>query len=564
MMRKGLVELFAISVLAGCGPAPTPDGPDAATAPVRAPLVQMPFAKGTSHLCPQGVESDREHTGAGRFGVDLAARFVGEDVLAPVTGTAYVHTDGRHGRHVNIDVGGRYVTVGFLRAAYATDGDTVVVGEVIGRAGVPHGRGGGVHLALYRGDASAPAGNGTPLPLARLMTRDRSMGKSFAEYAGEELICGGAGDPIVGHHYESATIGVLRHPPGTLIRSADDPDVYLIRANFTKARIADSAVFRASGYADAQIVIVSGEEMDCYDEAKEITRSVPAPAPPRLRDGKLVKEIGLPASYVVSGGSAWPIRYWEVFLLAGYDPAQVTEIPAGTLAGRVEAIGDCERADRCLDAEFLSVCAHAVRDIPEETDAGTPPDVREPDRPAPVPTAPDPPPAPPAPPPRSPPDAGPGAAPDALDRDAYGVQDAARGSSSPNSDTWVWRGEGARLCLHARYFFPMGASRATLHIWSGPIVTGTTGPVAQKEDGRFCWDFSERPPGAYRFWSDVAHPDCALDDWCRSDGKGGNGALYYEAPMASPEERKWLACQDTGCDGAARWDGSRWDPAGNR
>ncbi len=129
--------------------------------------------------------------------------------------------------------------------------------------------------------------------------------------------------------------------------------------------------------------------------------------------------------------------------------------------------------------------------------------------------------------------------------------------------TWVWMGDGTKLCLNAVYFMPRSATRAVLRTWTGPYVTGTNaGPVTGKDaQNRFCWDFVGMPAGIYRLWADVPATTCANTDFCGDDGMGGDGAQYGTAPNATATERKWLYCLDTGCDGYAVFNGTAWIPA---
>ena len=85
---------------------------------------------------------------------------------------------------------------------------------------------------------------------------------------------------------------------------------------------------------------------------------------------------------------------------------------------------------------------------------------------------------------------------------------------------------------------------------------------ATRTEDRYCWDFSDKSPGIYRFWADAADPACA-DDVCPHDADDSNGALYYDAPAVTGAPRKWLYCLNTGCDGMGYWDGSGWTPMGN-
>ena len=127
--------------------------------------------------------------------------------------------------------------------------------------------------------------------------------------------------------------------------------------------------------------------------------------------------------------------------------------------------------------------------------------------------------------------------------------------------TWVWVGDGAKICLNAVYFMPQAATRAVLRTWSGPYITGLNGgPVTGKDNqNRFCWDFTGMQAGVYTFWADVPAASCAATDFCTDDGITGDGAQYGLATNATAAEHKWLQCvPTTGCDGYAAFNGTAW------
>lgn len=521
--------------LFGCGDARTDK--TTADATVKEPLVQLPFIRGTSHACVEGEESDVVHTlRENKYDIDFAST-AGADVVAPVSGTAYTHGGTRFGKHVNIDIGnGEYVVVGFMGKIVVADGAQVAAGQIIGASGSVHGRENGVHIGLHSGDSDEAAAQGESLPIARLLTRDIGTVDGFGEVSGASLVCANAS--IVGHRYESASSTVFRHVPGTLIKTAASPKVYRVNADMSASWIVDEEVFSGSGFADAMIVPISDAELTCYARGPDIETPLERTTS-GMADGSLVKEDGIPDVYVVSAGVAWPIMFWDVFLIAAYDVSQVIEIPAGTLHERVSGVGSCETGEHCLDLEFLGVCGAGGTDaLAPETQSGVDAGVTadggagsmydaQLDQPRSDPEIPVEPPT----------DAGI----DSL------VSDRADATNDVFSEdvlvssgidlSWVYRSESHNICLNARYF--VGGTKAVFLIWTGPNADARNGPVSSRREERFCWDFSGKPSGVYRFWADVPDGVCA-ENVCPRDAVDGNGAQYGDAPLIQRPERDWL------------------------
>lgn len=158
----------------------------------------------------------------------------------------------------------------------------------------------------------------------------------------------------------TAATNVTRHLPGTAITTASGKYVYLVQSDGTAAPFASASLAAASGYPAAMIITVTAAELYCYGSGDAITAALPAPSAGRLREGALVKEKGKTDTYAVSDGVAWPIRNGTVFSSAGYDFANVTELAAGSLAGKVDAVGNCVQGVACLDEEYLVSCAKEV------------------------------------------------------------------------------------------------------------------------------------------------------------------------------------------------------------
>lgn len=166
---------------------------------------------------------------------------------------------------------------------------------------------------------------------------------------------------------------VTRHLPGTAITTANGKYTYLVQSDGSIAPFASSLLVTASGYTEAMVVTVSAAELYCYGSGDTITTKLPAPASGKLRDGALVKEKGKSDTYVISDGVAWPIRNGTVFSSSGYDFDNVVELPAGSLVGKVEAVGNCVEGIACLDEEYLASCAKEIVGdlVPPVTDTST-------------------------------------------------------------------------------------------------------------------------------------------------------------------------------------------------
>jgi len=156
---------------------------------------------------------------------------------------------------------------------------------------------------------------------------------------------------------QRSAINVTRHLPGTAITTATGKYVYLVQDNGTAAPFASAALATASGYDPTMVITVSAAELYCYGRSDQITTALPAPASGKLRDGALVKEKGKTDIYAVSEGVAWPIESGAVFVEAGYDWNNIVEIAIGTLANKVDDVGDCLVGLFCLDEAYLLTCS---------------------------------------------------------------------------------------------------------------------------------------------------------------------------------------------------------------
>ncbi len=415
----------------------------------------------------------------------------------------------------------------------------------------------------------------------------------------------------------AAALGVTRHLPGTVITTATGKYAYLVRSNGTVSPFASASLATASGYAASMIITVSVDELYCYGRGDQITAALPPPPSGMLADGTIVKESGKSTIYIVSDGVAWSTINETTFKAAGYNYETLVTLSAGTLASKVDAVGNCGEGIACLDSNYLYSCAQddpivTVTPITTPVITVTPTVTATTVATAPVTTT-----------MTSTPvvivtptvsatsittstpiatatattitvieptptvvtttvaTATPTATATATATatvttptvtvtptvtatvTATSVATSTVTSTSPPTTvdlTWVYAASGTKLCLNADYF--AGGDKAVLLIWSGPGADAASGPVAMQSGDRFCWDFMNRQKGLYTFWADEPEASCGADI-CPRDTIPGNGAQYMTAPKATAEARKWLHCETTGCDGMAYWDGTALSPMGD-
>ncbi|MCX6715189.1 MAG: M23 family metallopeptidase [Candidatus Uhrbacteria bacterium] len=176
------------------------------------PIIQMPFAAGHVSQCTQGAYGQSSHHSTSTmYDIDFdTSNTSKEELRAPVSGVAYVHTEDaskNFGYHVNIDLGnGTYVILGHMADIAAKNGEPVVAGQFVGHEGCTgYCSGDHVHVGLHMGDARKMGEFGASIPV-RYMLADKNL-KSRAEAIDcTSLVCGikSLGDPVNGHMYISA------------------------------------------------------------------------------------------------------------------------------------------------------------------------------------------------------------------------------------------------------------------------------------------------------------------------------------------------------------------------
>lgn len=236
-------------------------------------VADLPFEKGKALQCVQGAGGSYSHLGTSTlhdldFDTSNTER---EEIYAPVSGIARVHAESataNFGYHVNIDLGnGSYVVVAHFDEVFVKDGAEVAAGQLLGYEGCTGAcTGDHIHMGRHEGDASLKAEYGTSVPLS-YRAADATGDGAEATIAGDDFVC----DLPGGHSYRSSLPVALWHPNGTLVKSGDDAKVFRLDAG-AKRWIASEAVFASYGYDFEDIVLVSDEELGCYEPGSDIAQ----------------------------------------------------------------------------------------------------------------------------------------------------------------------------------------------------------------------------------------------------------------------------------------------------
>ncbi len=328
-------------------------------------IIDLPFEAGYEALCTQGAHGEYSHASEStEYDIDLDTPNDSVDlVYAPVGGVAYVHMDSaskNFGYHVNIDRDdGTYVILGHLSDIYVEDGVEVAAGQIVGTEGCTgYCSGDHVHFGLHSGDAASPGERATSIKVSYLVD-DVTAGEEGEVYTSEEMICDLEGG---GHRYRSLLTTPTWHPNGSLVKTPWDEEVFLIE-NGTKRWITDQDVFWSLGYSFEDVALISGTELNCYDQGDDVatadevpTAYTSADGTVTLHEGELVKESSESDVYVISEGVAMPIESWDVLLKLGWGERPITTIDDGTIEEIVGAVGSCAADIWCLDHDLLEAC----------------------------------------------------------------------------------------------------------------------------------------------------------------------------------------------------------------
>ncbi len=242
------------------------------------PIIQMPFQSGKSSQCVQGAGGSFSHDNAAtKYDIDFdTSNTTKEELFSPVSGTAYVHMEDaskNFGNHVCIDLGnGSYVILGHMSDIHVTNGQPVSVGQLLGHEGCTgYCSGDHVHVGLHKGDAKLMGQFGVSIPVNYLLG-DKTSSSAAKAIPSSSLVCGlkSFGDAVDGHFYTSTLPVSLWHPEGTLIKTSVGSKVYLVEKGNTFSWIQNETAFTSRGYDFKKVVLVSEEEIPCYDPGVDI------------------------------------------------------------------------------------------------------------------------------------------------------------------------------------------------------------------------------------------------------------------------------------------------------
>lgn len=226
-------------------------------------MSELPFEMGYSVLCSQGTESWPSHNATStKFDVDLDTpndRDV--PVFAPVSGRAYVfdgNPDSGFGIHVNLDLGdGTYLILAHLDAVFVDNESEVAAGQLLGFEGTTgNSSGDHLHFGRHAGDASLDGVYGESFDGLILNMDD---GRYHVQLMTSDMLC----DLPGGETYTSLLLTPLWHPNGSLVKTPDDPTVYLIEQNGLTPLLTEDA-FVSRNYDYSQVALITDTERTCY------------------------------------------------------------------------------------------------------------------------------------------------------------------------------------------------------------------------------------------------------------------------------------------------------------
>lgn len=407
-------------------------------------VVDLPFAEGEGGRCTQGVGGSYSHDGTSTlYAVDIdTPNDAEQELYVPAGGTAYVHTESAtsgFGYHVRVDVGdGRSVVIAHLSEVLVADGEEVAAGQLLGYEGCTGAcTGDHVHVGMLEGDPADMAQFGTSVEAFFRAADMDAEDMELAAVAGSDFVCG----TDSGHVYASGLPVARWHPDGTLVKVPNDPKTYRVEGGAAR-HIANESTFWSHGFDFDDLALISDEELAClgtgdaidaegeidvaYDadetawllvtdtdgarwkqrvpsDAREHvlaswgtsgdalatngelsendlgrydTRSGTAP----FRDGAILKESSRSDVYVVSNGTALPVKDWDTYLLIGFGARSILTVDDGDVEAVMgDAVGSCAAGVWCLDAEAVTTCGGGLElgsgnaggsEVGEEEDEG--------------------------------------------------------------------------------------------------------------------------------------------------------------------------------------------------
>ncbi|MEK7665415.1 MAG: M23 family metallopeptidase [Patescibacteria group bacterium] len=331
-------------------------------------VIDLPFHDGYKTLCTQGPFDTYSHAGdSTELDLDFDTPNGESDIVyAPIGGTAYVHMESaslNFGYHVNIVLGdGTYVVLAHMSDIFVSDGFEVAAGQILGYEGCTGKCSGDhVHIGLHEGDGRLMAEYGESIEVGYFVD-NVSTGESELVLESEDFVCGLDG---AGETYRSLLPVTNWHPNGTLVKTPDDNNVYLVEDG-ERRWIESEDVFWDLGYDFSEVVLISPDELDCMDvgEAIDETSDVSWRVDNAyFRDGDIVKEASRSDLYVVSDGMALPIETWDIFLRLGFSSRYIVTVGDGTIADTGLPMGSCSSDYGCIDAEMIETCGGSVAGI---------------------------------------------------------------------------------------------------------------------------------------------------------------------------------------------------------
>lgn len=385
-------------------------------------ILDMPFAEGYPALCTQGANGSYSHQSTStQEDIDFDTPNGENDLIyAPIGGVVHVHVESstkNFGYHVNIDRGnGSYVVVAHMADIFVADGEQVAAGQLIGYEGCTGSCSGDhVHVGLHEGDAGSMAEFGRSHAVSYFLD-DATSSDEGEVITSEDFICGTSS----GHVYQSRLPVGYWHPNGSLVKTPDDNNVYLIEDG-TRHWIETEDVFWSRNYDFQDVALVSPEELGCYDvgeavstasevsavsdedgnawilvgasdetgryrlqvrdtaydavmaswgigfrlndppvydtDSDDLLATYPASASAAtFRSGTLLKEESKSDVYVVSGGVAMPIETYDVLLKLGWGNRSVLTVGDGEVEAIEGEVGSCSADSYCVNEALIESC----------------------------------------------------------------------------------------------------------------------------------------------------------------------------------------------------------------
>ena len=193
--------------------------------------------------------------------------------------------------------------------------DRVTAGQVIGKIAIknnPH-----AHLGVL---------NGTVIPLSAWGAMPCS---NWSPDKSVPTTTNGFVDPIGWITTQIPSFSATWHPNGTLIRAAGDDKVYYLKRDGTTGKlkrrhIVSETVFTNSGYNWNEIVVVSSQERDCFDEGAKVT----APESDLLKARLVIPEGDYKVYAISENQLRWLNLTPEEFVSVGYQWGNVGTLHA--------------------------------------------------------------------------------------------------------------------------------------------------------------------------------------------------------------------------------------------